>query len=102
MNLSAPSAKLANGDGIREGPTVSTQQSLLLKSLVSHPSEANSSSVLIPLLSPDGLGEDPGLMLAIVSTRYCLRQVFEVSGTVSSGNFWHCRIDSTLMSGFPR
>lgn len=35
---------------------------------MSHPSEANSSSVLIPLLSPDGLGEDPSSSLGDLGT----------------------------------
>ena len=76
MKLSARSARLANGDGIRERSTVSMQQSSRLKSLVSHPSEANSSSVLISLLFLDGLGDDPGVMSA-TSTRYGLGPVFK-------------------------
>lgn len=100
MNLSARSARLANGDGIRERPTVSMQQSSRLKSSVSHPSEANSSSVLISLLFLDGLGDDPGVMLAI-STLYGLKSVSKEWEAVESRcSFWHWRIDLTHMSEF--
>ena len=81
MNLSARSARLANGDGILERSTVSMQQSSRLNSLVSHPSEANSSSVFISLVFLDGLGDDPTVMLA-TSTRYGLGPVFK-SGKLS-------------------
>ena len=84
---------------------MSVQQRLLLKSLVSDPSDATPFSVLDSLLSMDRLSNDPGALLATIRLIYILRKAFEVSGTVEGGGPFLASASSYRLeplSGFPK